>query len=305
MTEIVATNTEPGAGWATIKKTKPRKHCEHGKRKHRCKECGGASICEHGRQKPQCKECGGSAICEHGRRKTQCKECGGTAICEHGRRKARCKECGGSGICEHGIQKESCKECRGSQWLKTRCKSEHCEENGHKKYDGLCIRCCVHLRPDIKVVRNYKTKEKHVADHIIWKFPNFTWVEDKRIQDGCSQRRPDLLVDMGAHVVIVEIDENKHSSYECSCENKRVMQISQDHGHRPIVFIRFNPDGYTKTNGEKVKSCWRMNPNGTCVVASTRIREWNERLKCLEDQVTYWTNNPTDKTVETVQLYYE
>ena len=43
---------------------------------------------------------------------------------------------------------------------------------------------------------------------------------------------------------IVEIDENQHIEYDCSCENKRIMELSQDVGHRPIIFIRFNPDDY-------------------------------------------------------------
>ena len=30
---------------------------------------------------------------------------------------------------------------------------------------------------------------------------------DKRIKCGCSKRRPDLLLDLGTHVIIVEIDE--------------------------------------------------------------------------------------------------
>ena len=170
-------------------------------------------------------------------------------------------------------------------------------------YEGYCLRCCIYLRPDIQVVRNYKTKEIHVADYIIGKFPDFTWVEDKRVQDGCSSKRPDLLVDMGSHVVIVEIDEDKHGNYECSCENVRVMQISKDNGHRPIIFIRFNPDGYTDSSGKKVKSCWKINENGICVVSKTK--EWERRLKCLEETVEYWTENPTDKTVETIHLYYD
>ena len=67
--------------------------CPHGRRRYRCKECGGGSICEHGRQRSMCKECGGSEICEHGRQRYQCKECGGAGICEHGRRRYRCKDC--------------------------------------------------------------------------------------------------------------------------------------------------------------------------------------------------------------------
>ena len=106
--------------------------------------------------------------------------------------------------------------------------------------------CCVNLFPDIEVARNYKTKENEVASRVKSLFPEFSWVCDKKVQDGCSLRRPDLLLDMGTHIIIVEVDENKHSGYDCSCENKRLMEISQDSGHRPIVFIRFNPDGYTE-----------------------------------------------------------
>jgi hypothetical protein len=46
--------------------------CEHGRRRSRCKQCGGASICQHGRQRSVCKECGGSGICQqHGREAKQ------------------------------------------------------------------------------------------------------------------------------------------------------------------------------------------------------------------------------------------
>ena len=69
--------------------------CEHGRQRHRCKDCGGASICEHGRHRYRCKDCGGVGICEHGQYRNLCKECGGASICEHGRRRSQCKECGG------------------------------------------------------------------------------------------------------------------------------------------------------------------------------------------------------------------
>jgi hypothetical protein len=88
--------------------------CPHGRRRTRCKECGGASICEHGRERSTCKECGGASICKHGRRRSACKECGGSGICEHGRQRSKCKECGGASICEHGRQRFRCKECASS-----------------------------------------------------------------------------------------------------------------------------------------------------------------------------------------------
>ena len=62
------------------------------------------------------------------------------------------------------------------------------------------------------------------------------------------------MVDFGSHIIVIEIDENIHSNYNCICENKRLMEISKDLGHRPIVFIRFNPDSYIDKDGKKIKS---------------------------------------------------
>lgn len=56
--------------------------------------------------------------------------------------------------------------------------------------------------------------------------------------------------------MIVEVDENQHETYDCTCENKRVMALFQDLGSRPLVMIRFNPDEYTTMNGRDVKSCF-------------------------------------------------
>jgi len=238
--------------------------------------------------------------CEHGKRKAQCKECGGSGICEHGKQKARCKECGGSGICEHGKQKAQCKECGGSAL----CKSSWCETFGNKKYKGYCTRCCIHLYPEIKTARNYKTKETDVVERISESFPELTWLADKRVQDGCSRRRPDLFLDMGSHVIIVEVDETQHIGYDCSCENKRMMELSQDVDHRPIVFIRFNPDGYTCNNDKIIKSCWKLNGVGVMQILKTKQSEWEVRIDCLKQQIQYWVDHPTEKTVEIVELFY-
>ena len=129
--------------------------CPHGRRRTRCKECGGASICEHGRVRYHCKECGGGSICEHGRERSQCKECGGSQICEHGRQRTRCKECGGALICEHGRQRYGCKECGGASI---------CE---HGRIRSVCKECgggsiCEHGR------QRYQCKEcggSGICDH--------------------------------------------------------------------------------------------------------------------------------------------
>jgi hypothetical protein len=166
------------------------------------------------------------------------------------------------------------------------------------------LHCCIQICPEIKVSRNYKTKEIFIVDIIKNNFPDFTWVSDKKVQNGCSNRRPDLLLDMGSHIIIVEIDENKHNNYDCNCENKRLMEISQDLNHRPIIFIRFNPDSYINNEGLLIKSCWRLNKLGIMTIIKNKKIEWNERIDTLNKQIQYWIDNQTEKTIEIIELFY-
>ena len=296
--------------------------CEHNKRKSRCKDCGGVEICEHlriksncvecggsqicihKRAKPICRECGGSQICSHDRIKSACFECKGGSICEHNKRRIYCVNCGGSQICEHKINKRLCKKCDGSLL----CKTPLCEtyKNPKKEYEGYCLRCFVYTFPDKPNVRNYKTKEKMVVDEMLKTFPNFTWHIDKKVQDGCSRRRPDLLLDMGTHIIIVEIDENQHANYDSMCENRRIMEISQDLEHRPIVFIRFNPDDYVDENNTKIYSCFCVNKTGIVQIEKTKQNEWNARMHSLKKQIEKWSNvsHPL-QTIQCINLFYD
>ena len=235
----------------------------------------------------------------------------------------------GSSICIHSKERTQCKTCGGSAL----CQSEWCETNARKPYK-YCSFCYVHLFPDEPIAHNYKTKERTVVDYILAKFPMYTWTSDRKISDGCSRRRPDIIADLGYQVIIIEIDENQHTGYDCTCENKRLMEISQDVGHRPIIFIRFNPDDYIqqdekqdgsnavillsnageptqearKSFGSSVKSCWGINKTtAVCQIKPSKILEWTNRLMALKQQVMYWCNpeNKTDKTVEVVQLFYD
>ena len=185
------------------------------------------------------------------------------------------------------------------------CKNEWCTTLITTKYDGYCMYCYMNMFPDKPVSRNYKTKEKEVVDKIKEKYPDFTWVSDKKVEDGCSKRRPDLLLDMGDYIIIIEVDENKHTDYDCSCENKRLMELSQDLQHRPIVFIRFNPDSYINQDGNKITSCWKTNKMGVIQIMKTKMSEWEERINILNQQIQYWIDNKTNKTIEIIQLFYD
>ena len=186
------------------------------------------------------------------------------------------------------------------------CKSEWCNTRPNYKYEGYCLYCYMNLFPDKPIVRNYKTKEHSVVEFVKSRFPNEDWIADKIVSGGCSRRRPDLLLDMGDKCVIIEVDENQHLDYDCSCENKRIMEISRDLAHRPIIFIRFNPDAYFKAT-KKISSCWCVNGNGICCVKKSKKKEWDTRLIQLEETIKYWINpkNSPNKIVETIQLYYD
>ena len=189
-----------------------------------------------------------------------------------------------------------------------RCQSDFCDIFVSNKNDGYCLPCYIHLFPDKPVARNYKTKEKNVTDFVLENFKNVTIVTDKKVQDGCSRRRPDLLLDLGYQIIIIEIDENQHIDYDCSCENKRMMELSQDVNHRPIIFIRFNPDHYKNINNENITSCFGVNAQtGVLIVKKSKQKEWNERLNVLKNVIEYWINpaNKTDKIIEIIQLFYD
>ncbi len=186
------------------------------------------------------------------------------------------------------------------------CKSEWCYMRVSEKFKGYCFYCFIHMFPDEKICRNYKTKEKSVVDYVKDNFSHIDLVFDKRISDGCSRRRPDILIDLGYQIIIVEVDENQHINYGTSCENKRMMELSLDLGERPIIFIRFNPDDYIK-NSEKVSSCWGINGKGICCVKKTKKTEWEERLQTLNTEINYWLNpeHKLEKTIKIIHLFYD
>ncbi len=126
-----------------------------------------------------------------------------------------------------------------------------------------------------------------MGDHLKgkFKFPGVDWVEDKRVKDGCSLRRPDLFLDMGSHVVIVEVDENQLDTYDCTCENRRTMELSRDVSHRPLVMVRFNPDGYVCAEKGKIPSPWAYNKKGLCTIKKKWQDAWKARLEVLSETV--------------------
>ena len=272
--------------------------CECGIIKYFCRKCNGSSFCRHGTVKTRCKMgCGGSAFCIHSVRKYECKLCIGTGICHHNERKSYCKLCNGSQICEHENRREICVLCNGSKFCEHNnrrercvlcdgsalCKTDLCGILSSNKYEGFCFGCFMNEYPDSIIVRNYRNKEFAVTGFILDNFNNMSWISNKLIKKTGSRKRPDLLLDLENKIIIIEIDEFQHSSSRYSYKNdmKRMEELSQDVNNKPIIFIRFNPDSYIDTDGEKFDSCWGSVELRGIIQVVNKL-EWDNRLEILK-----------------------
>ena len=171
------------------------------------------------------------------------------------------------------------------------------------KYKGLCFRCFTYSFPNESISRNYKIKEKHVHDFICSQYAMEKFSYDKSIDNGCSKRRPDWFFECFTHVVIIECDENQHTEYDNTCENKRIMELFTDIGNRPLIMIRFNPDAYFKDN-EKMPSSFKYHK--TLGVPMIRDKnEWLQRLTILKENIDNSLSTIPEKEISLIHLFYD
>lgn len=101
-----------------------------------------------------------------------------------------------------------------------------------KKNDYLCYYC----QPTPRMIKK-ETKVKTLLEENGLKF-----VHNKQINnDCCVKNRPDFLFDCNTYFVVLECDEDQHSSYDKDCEIIRMNNIIMGLG-LPTLFIRYNPD---------------------------------------------------------------
>jgi len=117
-----------------------------------------------------------------------------------------------------------------------------------KPESSLCENC------DGSYQKYQKNKELAVKDLLNRnKIEYTTW--DKTIPGGCSQKRPDFIIDKGSFIVFIEVDEKQHKyGYgDRRCELTRMIQLHQDAG-LPCVFVRYNPDSYRDQDNKLIRS---------------------------------------------------
>ena len=131
----------------------------------------------------------------------------------------------------------------------------------------------------------------HFQDTITMRF-------DKLVDGGCTRYRPDILIDFGSHIVIIEIDEFRHTNYVC--EQKRMIDLYEDMGYRNTIFIRFNPDGYT-LEGARYPTPFPLLENGDM---SVNKEEMADRIYELIQTILFYKDNAPDEPIAYNYLFY-
>lgn len=112
-----------------------------------------------------------------------------------------------------------------------------------------CQECTEYQKNPLQFQRS---KERRIKD--VLEANNFEIISyDKIFEGGCSKRRPDFVLDYKSFFIIIEVDENAHRDRPCDCEISRMVEIHQDFGGACVLFIRYNPDDYTTSCGDRTK----------------------------------------------------
>lgn len=198
-----------------------------------------------------------------------------------------------------------CKSCRNKEvqyaWDTKLCKLCKLFLNTRKKYRPYCFLCYCFLHPEEIISKRHCFKQNYINNKIKIDFPLIKFEYDKIIKGGCSKRRPDWFYDFGTHSLIIECDENQHQDTDNICENKRMMEIFQDLGDRPIIFLRFNPDNYFTKNKDKNISCFKEKNKKIHVDEY----EFNRRYEILKSYINFFQYQIPKKEVSIIYLFYD
>ena len=241
------------------------------------------------------------------KRPTCCMECKSAVMVDIKNKKC---SCGSKKQPIYGLKGDKrptcCSECKSTEMYRIhdkKCKTDHCGiQASNSRYLGYCSRCFFYTFPYEKLTRNYKTKENTIVDHIKQKFPNYDWVNDRRVVDGCSLKRPDLYCDFGSHIVVIEVDEDAHRGY--SCEEKRMFTIINDFGVRSTIFIRINPDKYTDEKTNRVIPSPFVMKQDTGKLEVKNKKELDIRLNHLCDTIERYSFEKEYKIFTLEELFF-
>ena len=186
-----------------------------------------------------------------------------------------------------------------------KCISLLCDKFQH--IDQYCCRCFYALFPNDDRCNYIKLKENEVKKYIQETFKDLSFIFDENLKgDGlCINKRPDILLNLNKHSIIIEIDEYQHKGYDVGCDNSRTF-IIQEALNRPIIFIRFNPDDYIDENNKKILSPFKIDKKlGLTTIPKNNENEWNNRLLLLKETINNNLEYKSDEPITIIKLFYD
>lgn len=145
---------------------------------------------------------------------------------------------------------------------------------------------CYFCNPENQL-RYLHAKELKVKEYFDAKGIPYT-SHDKVINGVTGKERPDFIFFRGTYYIIVEVDEHQHTDRPCECEQIRMVNISQSLG-KPTIFIRYNPDKYSKKIGGR-----KMD-----------FESYNKRMETLHRWIIKCASTVPDNYLEVVQLFFD
>jgi hypothetical protein len=169
-----------------------------------------------------------------------------------------------------------------------------CGRHVYRDYNH-CSDCLRFLDPYNPVWNSFKQKETYICNDLRNDFNNRNIIYDKQIScQGCHRRRPDVFIDLYNYCVMIEIDEHQHKNY--LCEEKRMMEIFESLGSRPLVVLRFNPDAC-----DNEPSVFNFGVSGIIKPTDKYIQRYN----VLKKRFQYYLENEPAKEITVEYLYFD
>jgi hypothetical protein len=183
--------------------------------------------------------------------------------------------------------------------------SECKETNMNPKYKPYCYQCFAKLNPDSERVIEYKTKETAFIEPL--KNLYIKAILDKKIEGSNQKFRPDFLLKLETHSVIVEIDERQHvrKNYNEELEKRRLESFKSSLDNKLLIVIRLNPDNYRINNKKDlVYGCFKHNKD--TLRLEKKEEEFQIRLNSLLQIIKYcFVYNNVKKIVDSDIGYKE
>ncbi len=183
------------------------------------------------------------------------------------------------------------------------CKTLFCEKIIKKNQNkGLCSYCFVNLhQEEAKNTKMRNSKELNIIQYIMKIIPEKNFMFNKKINSA----RPDIILRLENHIIIIEIDENQHKGYIEECERKRINELYCDLEYKNIILIRFNPDNYIDSFKNKKESCFKLNENGKYILDPKQKKQYSKRMKKLTDTILYYIEHITKEPLTTIHLFFD